>query len=137
MALPYDDISITTIIGLGSGFSGNLNVKGGLMIDGDVDGNIETTGNIIIGEKARIKGNVVSKSAIISGIVIGDVSASEGIKLLSSSTVIGDVTTKRLHVEDKVVLHGHCISLIDSEEFEKVSFKYKQSKEIRGKAVRL
>lgn len=137
MALPFDDISINTIIGLGSALSGELHVTGGLMIDGDVDGDIETSGNIIVGEKARIRGNIKAKSAIINGIVIGDISAVEGIKLLSSSTVIGDVTTRRLHVDEKVILNGHCISILEPETFESSALKHRQSKEIRTKASRL
>ena len=50
---------------------------------------------------------------MISGIVIGDIVAPQGIKLLSSAAVIGDVTTRRLVVEDRVVLHGKCIGVDD------------------------
>ena len=64
MASNFDDISINTMIGAGSAFSGDLKVSGGLMVDGDIDGNIELSGNIIIAERARVRGNIVAKSAI-------------------------------------------------------------------------
>lgn len=130
----YDDISINTMIGGGSAFSGDLRVSGGMMIDGDVDGNIEISGNIIVAERARVRGNITAKSAIISGIVIGDIKAPESIKLMSSSTVIGDVSTRKLHVADKVVLHGHCISISEQERYEQADAVQSQSKEIRNKA---
>ena len=131
----FDDISINTMIGGGSAFYGDLRVSGGMMIDGDVDGNIEISGNIIVAERARVRGNITAKSAIISGIVIGDIRAPESIKLMSSSTVIGDVSTRKLHVADKVILHGHCISIADQERYEKEDTVQSQSKEIRNKAV--
>src|SRR5574344_1405286 len=130
----FDDISINTMIGGGSAFSGDLRVSGGMMIDGDVDGNIEISGNIIVAERARVRGNITAKSAIISGIVIGDIRAPESIKLMSSSTVIGDVSTRKLHVADKVILHGHCISISEQERYEQADAVQSQSKEIRNKA---
>ena len=50
MALRIDDISINTIIGHGSAISGDIKVNGFVRIDGDIDGNLETDGNVIIGE---------------------------------------------------------------------------------------
>ena len=134
MASSDDDFSMKTMISTGSAISGNLRVSGGMMVDGDIDGNVEISGNIIIGDKARVRGNITARSATIRGIVIGDVTAPEGIKLTPTSTVIGDVTTHRLQVEDKVVLHGNCISIADVERYDKESQAQSQSKEIRNKA---
>jgi cytoskeletal protein CcmA (bactofilin family) len=129
-----DDFSINTMVGDGSAFSGNLKVSGGLMVEGDIDGNIEISGNIIVGERARVRGNIVAKSAIISGVVIGDITAPDSIKLMSSSAVIGDVSTRKLQVAEKVVLHGHCISILEEERYENEFSVQSQSKEIRNKA---
>ena len=87
MAFRADDISINTLVGNGSFIKGNLTANGFIRIDGDLDGDLTTDGAIIVGEKARIKGNLVVKSAIIGGVVLGDVSATESVKLLSSSVV--------------------------------------------------
>ena len=116
MAFLTDDISINTIIGKESAVSGDIKINGFVRVDGDVDGNLETGSNIIVGSSARIRGNVQAASAVISGIIIGDIIAPAGIKLLSSAAVIGDVTTRRLVVEDKVVLHGRCIRIEETEE---------------------
>ena len=53
MALKVDDISINTIIGKGSSITGNLRINGFVRLDGDINGNLETDGNIIW--KAGIK----------------------------------------------------------------------------------
>ena len=53
-----DDISVNTIVGPGALITGNVTVSGFLRIDGDIDGNIQTQGRVIIGEEARIRGNI-------------------------------------------------------------------------------
>ena len=130
-----DDISINTFIGSGSAISGDVRVNGFVRVDGDIDGNFETSGSVIIGEKARIRGNVSAKVAIIGGIVLGDVSATESVKLLTSSTVLGDVITRHIQIDDKVILHGHCIAVEDDASFEEKSEKYLDSKAVRSKVL--
>lgn len=133
MALRIDDISINTIIGRGSAISGNLKINGFVRIDGDIDGNLETDGNIIIGEDARIRGNINAKSVIIGGIVLGDIFALEGVKLLTKSAVIGDILTHKVQIENEAVFHGHCISIKDEENYSIISSQYLQSKAIKEK----
>lgn len=135
MALRIDDISINTIIGSGSAISGDIRINGFVRVDGDINGNLETDGNVIIGENARIHGNVKAKSVIIGGIILGDVYAPEGAKILSSAAVLGDILSKKVQVEDKAIIHGKCISLKDSERFEQETEKHLQSKAIKEKVV--
>ncbi len=135
MALRFDDISINTLIGNGSFVQGDLKVNGFIRIDGDIDGNLETDGNVIISEKARIRGNISAKSVIVGGIILGDVTAKENVKLLSSSAVIGNIMSHKVQMEDKVIFHGHCISLQNQESYEEAAEKFLQAKAIRDKAV--
>lgn len=135
MALFTDDISINTLIGSGSAISGNVKINGFVRVDGDIDGNLEASGNVIIGENSRINGDVTAKSAVIGGIVIGNVYAPESLKLLASSAVIGDISTRKLQVENNVIIHGHCISLKDEDEFEKASAQHLNAQSIKSKAI--
>ena len=135
MAFRSDDISINTLIGNGSFVHGDIHVNGFIRIDGDIDGNLETDGAVIISEKARLRGNLTAKSAIIGGIVLGDVTAKEGVKLLSSSAVVGNIITKKVQMEDNVIFHGHCISISNEERFETRVEKYLQEKAILEKAI--
>ncbi len=135
MAFRIDDISINTLIGNGSFIKGDMHINGFVRIDGDIDGDIETDGAVIISEKARIKGNVTAKSAIIGGIVLGDISAKENVKLLSSSAVIGNILSKKVQMEENVIFNGHCISIADEQRFAEESEKFLQAKSIREKAV--
>lgn len=135
MALRVDDISINTIIGKGSAISGNLRVNGFIRIDGDIDGNLETDGNVIIGENARIRGNLTAKSVIIGGIIKGNVTAAESIKVLAEAAVIGDVISRKVQIDGSAVIHGHCISIKDETEYKQISGEYFQSKAIKEKVI--
>ncbi len=135
MALRTDDISINTIIGKGSAISGDLKVNGFIRIDGDIDGNLETDGNVIIGENARLRGNLTAKSVIIGGIIKGNIHAVESVKVLSDAAVIGDILSKKVQVEASAVFHGHCISIKDDSEYSKISGEYLQSKAIKDKVI--
>ena len=133
MALRVDDISINTIIGNGSFISGDIKVNGFIRVDGDIDGNLETDGNVIIGENARIRGNLTAKGVIIGGIILGNIIAVENVKLLSNSTVIGDILSHKVQIDDEAVFHGHCISVKDDARYSLLSQKYLQSKAIKEK----
>ena len=135
MALRVDDISINTIIGKGSAISGNMKVNGFIRVDGDIDGSLETDGNVIVGENARIRGNLIAKSVIFGGIIKGNIKASESVKILSEAAVIGDVLSRKVQIDGSAIMHGHCISIKDESEYGKTSGEYLQSKAIKEKVI--
>lgn len=135
MALRFDDISINTILGHGSAITGNIKINGFVRIDGDIDGNLETDGNIIIGENARIRGNIKAKSIIVGGIVLGNIEATESVKILSQSAVVGDVISRKVQVEQAAIIHGHFISVKNEKKFSAISAEYLQSVAIKQKVV--
>ena len=135
MAFTSDDISINTLIGPGSFVSGDIKINGFIRIDGDIKGKIESSSNIIIGERAKIQGNITASSIVVGGIVLGDITAPKGIKLLSTSLVIGDIITKSIQIEDDAIFNGHCISLSNEEEFKASSRQYLDQQAIRSKVI--
>ena len=135
MAFTSDDISINTLIGPGSFVSGDIKINGFIRIDGDIKGKIESSSNIIIGERAKIQGNITASSIVVGGIVLGDITAPKGIKLLSTSVVIGDIITKSIQIEDDAIFNGHCISLGNEEEFKASSRQYLDQQAIRSKVI--
>ncbi len=135
MAFQNDDISINTLIGQGSFIKGNLSVKGFVRFDGDIDGNLETTGRLIIGEQARIRGNVSASSIIIHGLIEGDIVAPEGVRLFSTSAVVGDIISKKIFVEETAFVQGQCIILENNQEFEDAKIAWQDAKAIREKTL--
>ena len=128
MAFLKDDISINTILGEGSFFSNEVKVQGNLRIQGDVDGNIEAKGNVFIGEKARVRGDILADSAEIYGIVLGDIIAPKSIIIASTAVVIGDIFSREVQIDSKAIFSGHCISIKDEAEYEKAKKLYSTEK---------
>mgnify|MGYP003434938605 FL=1 len=133
MASFTDDISFNTMLGPGAFVSGDLKLEGFTRVDGDIYGNIETTGKLIIGENARIRGSVTAKSVIVIGIVEGDILAPEGIHLFSSAVVLGDVISRKIKADEKVVIEGFCVSIENGETFEDAKRQWLDRKAISNK----
>lgn len=130
-----DDISINTVIGAGTMIRGDVHSNGFIRVDGDIDGNLETPGNIIINKGARIRGNVTARSAIIGGIIQGNITAPVSIHLLTSSAVLGDIATRDLQVEDGVIINGHCIALADEQQYNTSYTNYEDKKAIQARSL--
>lgn len=133
MASFTDDISFNTMVGPGAFITGDLKLEGFTRVDGDIYGNLETTGKLIIGENARIRGSLTAKSVIVIGIVEGDILAPEGIHLFSSAVVLGDVISRKVKAEENVVIEGYCISIENPQEFEDAKKQWLDMRAISNK----
>ncbi|MEL3905842.1 MAG: polymer-forming cytoskeletal protein [Treponema sp.] len=119
-----DDISVNTIVGPGAIITGDVKAAGFLRIDGDIDGNVQTQGRVIIGEDARVRGNIHAASVSVGGVVQGDIIAPDYVVILSSGMVLGSVLTQKLRVDDDVILHGFCSAVGDQHSFSEAEKKY-------------
>lgn len=133
MAILADDISINTMIGAGSFINGNLKIDGFVRIDGSIDGDVETSGKIIIGNKAKIRGNVSASSVIVGGIVDGDIIAPNFIQIFSSAIILGDVISKKMKAESGAIIEGYCISVNDDDEFDSLKESWQDRRSVAEK----
>ncbi|MEI6083427.1 MAG: polymer-forming cytoskeletal protein [Verrucomicrobiota bacterium] len=86
--------------------TGTIKSTGSVRIDGKLDGELNCTGDAIIGKSAVIKGNLAVNTATIEGTINGNVTAKDRIEMKSSARVTGDIRAKRLSVEDGVTFIG-------------------------------
>ena len=133
MASFTDDISFNTMVGPGAFITGDLKLEGFTRVDGDIYGNLETTGKLIVGENARIRGSLTAKSVIVIGIVEGDILAPEGVHLFSSAVVLGDVISRKVKADENVVIEGYCISIENPQEFEEAKKRWLDMRAISNK----
>jgi cytoskeletal protein CcmA (bactofilin family) len=101
------DGKLNSILGKDSNFTGDFSVKGGLRIDGKLKGNISAE-NVFLGKDSVIEGNIESKTSVIGGKVTGDIIAEERLELQGNAEIIGDITTKRIMIEEGVIFDGYC-----------------------------
>lgn len=99
---------ITTLLGNNTEFHGDIVVQGDARIDGNVDGNVQAQGILIIGSTGRISGNITVKTAVIGGEVLGNIIAQERVELTTTAKVLGDISMKTLIVDENAVFQGNC-----------------------------
>ena len=96
---------IETVIGPNAYFRGDVQSDGGVRIDGIFEGSIDITGNLIIGEGAKIIAEIRANNISISGAVKGNVSGNR-VEILESGRVWGDLTIKSLLLNEGAYLRG-------------------------------
>ena len=102
------DIDADSTIGEESFFQGKFSIRGSLRIDGRFEGQALVVDQLQVGPKGRVKTDIVATSIVVEGLVLGNMSASRRILLLSTARVLGDLKTPELIIQDGVILEGHC-----------------------------
>ena len=92
----------------GSKIVGNIMADSDFRIDGLIEGEINCTGKIVIGEAGRVKGTIVCQNAEILGLMDGKITCHQQLSLRASGKIQGDVHTKTLIVEPGALFNGTC-----------------------------
>src|SRR5215831_3756525 len=108
---PFSRTSMPTqsgaLLSRGVSIKGSVKFLNELLIDGDVEGTIESTGTLTIGEHACIRGEIRTKSVEVQGTVEGNIFVTERCELQAGSTLHGDIEAPRLVVNENVTFLGH------------------------------
>ena len=104
------------VLDVDASLQGNLIFKDqvNLHINGSFEGRLETKGDLLIGEAAQVKANIVGERITVSGTVTGDIIAVAGIKLTATARVTGDITAPRLVIVEGAVFQGQSRMLSDA-----------------------
>ena len=92
----------------GSKIVGNITADSDYRIDGLVEGDLQCTGKVVIGEDGKVKGTIGCQNAEIMGLLEGKISCSNQLSLRASGKIVGDVNTKTLIVEPGALFNGTC-----------------------------
>jgi cytoskeletal protein CcmA (bactofilin family) len=85
---------------------GSVKFTNDLVIDGKIEGNISSEGNLTIGENARIKAEISTSTIIVYGKVHGNLTAADRVELKASAEVVGDIKAKTLSIEAGAIFVG-------------------------------
>ncbi len=99
---------ISTTLGRETVFKGTMKFSESLKIDGNFEGDIESSGFLYIEEGAMIKADIKVRAVVVGGIVHGNITASEKLEMLSTGQVYGNIRTAKLRIADGVVFDGKC-----------------------------
>jgi len=99
---------MNTIIGKDAVFTGTLDIKGSVRVDGTVKGKIICSDTVTVGSGGLVEADIESQTAVVAGKLVGNVVASDKIELQAKSDMEGDIKTKSLVVEQGAIFCGGC-----------------------------
>ena len=85
---------------------GTVKFADDLVVDGKIEGEIQSDGNLTVGENARLKAEIKTGTVVVYGKVHGNISASSRVELKASAEVVGDIKTKTLSIEAGAIFVG-------------------------------
>lgn len=112
---------ISSIVGEGACFNGDIELTGLLRIDGDLIGTVKNDERVLIGSTGRIQGKIYSDTVIVGGVVKGEIYAQGKVVVLSSGLVLGNIYASKLLVEEGAILDGKGIVTQDESDRNKGS----------------
>jgi cytoskeletal protein CcmA (bactofilin family) len=77
---------------------GDLETEGMVRIEGQVRGTVRAGAQVLLGQGARIEGDIHTREAVIGGEVVGSIHASERVELQTTASITGNISTPRIAV---------------------------------------
>ena len=113
---------LSTVIGESILISGNLEGDEDLTIRGRVEGSIRLTKTLIVEASGIVKADVSVKDAVISGVVVGNVTASDSVQITAEGRMVGDLSAPRVIIVDGASFRGRVdMGEVDAERSESKS----------------
>ena len=106
--------NVHTMIGPDAKIKGPINLEQGIIIYGQVYGDVITRGSIRIAKDGMVEGNVRGSNIILGGTIIGHVKSEGSATLKKTSKLKGDISYRKLHIEDGAKFEGQCDLILDS-----------------------
>lgn len=98
--------NIESVIASGVELKGEINSKGSIRLDGSIDGKANIQGDLILGEKGFIKGEVRAENMVLAGKVEGNINTKGRLEITSSGSLLGDVICSVLIIQEGGILDG-------------------------------
>ena len=97
---------VTSVIGSGINWLGDLRGRGGVRIEGTITGEIAISGLIVVGESGKVEcQNLKADTVIIAGTVKGNITCQK-LEIRASGKIWGDIVTMSLTSEDGAFYRG-------------------------------
>jgi cytoskeletal protein CcmA (bactofilin family) len=101
------------VLGANSVIEGVLRSNANVRLDGTFSGTLEITGNVLVGETARINADINARNISIAGAVRGNITGKK-VQLLRTGRIWGDIRAQALTTEEGAFIDGK-IAMIGQE----------------------
>lgn len=95
-----------SIISVGMRVVGQVETDGVLKVEGRVEGNIRSEGQVLVAQGGVVEGDIFTHEAIVGGEVKGAVAADKRIEVQSTSVITGDITSPKVAVQEGGEVNG-------------------------------
>ncbi len=119
--------SSQNIISQGTKIVGDFNSEGDFRVDGIIEGNIKTTGKVVVGKAGFIKGTLQGTDAYFEGKFSGKLSLSGTLTLKTAAHIEGEVVVGKLAVEPGATFNVTCVMKGTVKEMNKGGQQQRQS----------
>ncbi len=105
-------VGFETVLGANSTLEGTLVSAANVRLDGTFTGTLEITGNVLVGETAKINADIHARNISIAGAVRGNVSGKK-VQLLRTGRIWGDIRAQALTTEEGAFIDGKITMVSD------------------------
>lgn len=85
---------------------GTLKFSNDLIIDGKIEGEVSSDGDLTIGENARVKGDINTRTVTVFGKVTGNITVADRCELKQNAELVGDIKAGKLAIEEGATFLG-------------------------------
>jgi cytoskeletal protein CcmA (bactofilin family) len=96
----------TATIGSSMQIKGDIRTHEELMVDGEVEGSLESHSLLTVGPNGKVKANIKAREVVIFGSVRGNVEVSEKIAIREKGSLVGDIKTAGISIDDGAYFKG-------------------------------
>ncbi len=85
---------------------GTIKFSNDLVVDGKIEGHIASDGSLTVGENARIRAEIKTRSVVIYGKVHGNIEVVDKVELKANAELVGDIKAASLSIEPGAIFVG-------------------------------
>jgi len=98
---------VETVIGPSVKVKGNFNGQGNIVVEGIIEGGLKTAGSVLVGEQARILGNIEAIEARVGGKIDGNLKIDGALFVEASAVINGDIDCSAISIDKGAMLNGN------------------------------
>jgi cytoskeletal protein CcmA (bactofilin family) len=96
----------STVIGETITVTGNVSGDEDLTIRGRLEGSVSIAKTLVVEAGGVVKAEIHARNCVISGVVVGNVSASESVEITREARMVGDIAAPRVIIADGAAFRG-------------------------------
>jgi cytoskeletal protein CcmA (bactofilin family) len=103
---PPVPVKQVAVIGPSMHIKGEIRTREELFVDGEVEGLLESHSLLTVGANGKVRANIKAREVVVFGLVRGNVDVTEKIAIRDNGSVIGDIKTSGISIDDGAYFKG-------------------------------